>query len=94
MLSMLMGPYRKVFSRVYWFSPNIHIDSAFDAWKEFNRKELGVDEDREKTMYDTWDEKALQGIIDRQHRVIEYQKKQNEKNVLRLRNHRRLGRPP
>ena len=81
MLALLMGPYRKVFSRVYWFSPNIHIDSAFDAWKEFNRKELGVDEDREKTMWDTWDEKALQGIIDRQHRVIEYQKKHKMKKM-------------
>lgn len=71
-IAMLLGPYRHKFARIFVFSPNIHIDSAFDDLKDYVRKELGVDQDKEQTFFDTWDEEALTKIISTQHKLIRH----------------------
>ena len=45
LISMLIGPDARTFARVFICSPNIHVDSAWDAWKKFNREVLKVDEE-------------------------------------------------
>ena len=60
---MLIGPYARTFARVFIFSPNVHVDSAWDSWKKFNREVLKVDEEKEQTMFDEWDEEKLKQSV-------------------------------
>ena len=74
-ISMLLGPYRApVFSRVYVFSPSVDIDSLWDEWKKYNSRVLGVDENKEKTMFSDWDEDELVKIMDRQSKMTKHMK--------------------
>ena len=59
LIAMLLGPYAQKFARVYIWSPNVFVDSAWDAWKKFNRDVLKVDEEKEQTLFDEWDETKL-----------------------------------
>ena len=38
LISMLLGPYKKIYEGLYVFSPSVQIDSAGDPVKEFVKK--------------------------------------------------------
>ena len=63
-------------------SPTAHIDEAFREVKEYIEKDLEVDDKKEQFLFEENDAQALEHIIDTQHKVIEYQKKQGMKNLL------------
>ena len=65
-IAMLMGPYRKTYSRVYVFSPSCApgVDPAWDAWRKHAKSVMNVPAD-EQTMWDTWEPQALEDIIER-----------------------------
>ena len=60
-ISLLMGPYRHCYSRVYVFSPScaLGVDPAWDAWRKHVRIEMKVPDD-EKTMWDQWEPDTLE----------------------------------
>ena len=78
-LSMLLDQYRtasgeSVWERLYIMSPSIHLD---DAWKpviKFIEEDMGVNMEREKVLYDTWDEGAIRGIIEQQRKITKKSK--------------------
>ena len=78
-VQMLLQPYRNVFSRIYVFSPSVHIDNAWDPVREHNRKVLGVDDTKEQTMWDHWSEEALEQIMARQAKMIKHMKDERKK---------------
>ena len=69
-LSVLMGPYKRVFSRVYVFSPSCAegVDPAWDSWRKFVRIHMRVP-DEEQTMWDTWQPQNLEKLIERHKKV-------------------------
>ena len=79
LISMLLEQYRtasgeSVWERLFCFSPSIHID---DAWKpviKFIEEEMGVNMEREKVLFDTWDEGAIRNIIEQQRRITKKSK--------------------
>ena len=79
-IAMLMGPYRKCYSRVYVFSPSCApgIDSAWDAWRKHVKDVMKVPDD-EQTMWDTWEPQALEEIIERHKKVNAFLKKKGKK---------------
>ena len=78
---MLLGPYAaRKFARVFIFSPNVHVDSAWDAWKKYNREVLKVDEEKEQTLFDEWDETKLKEIVAQQTKLIEHMKDKKMKS--------------
>ena len=79
-ISMLMGPYKDVFSRVYVFSPSCAkgIDSAWDAWRKHNAEYLKVPDD-EQTMWHTWEPQIIEKIIKRHSKVNAHLKAQGKK---------------
>ena len=79
-ISMLMGPYKDVYSRVYVFSPSCAkgIDPAWDAWRKFNREHLKVP-DEEQTMWSEWEPKVLEKLIARHSQVNAHLKSQSTK---------------
>ena len=80
-ISMLMGPYKDVYSRVYVFSPSCAkgIDSAWDAWRKHNAEYLKVPDD-EQTMWDTWEPQILEKLIKRHSKVNAHLKAQAKKS--------------
>ena len=65
-ISMLMGPYKHCYSRVYVFSPSCApgIDPAWDAWRKHVKVHMRVPDD-EQTMWDTWEPETLERLIER-----------------------------
>ena len=79
-ISMLMGPYKRCYSRVYVFSPSCApgIDSAWDAWRKHVRIQMGVPDD-EQTMWDSWEPEILEKLIERHKKVNAHLKAKKHK---------------
>ena len=74
--------YRHCFERIYIVSPTAHIEEAYREVIKYIEKDLKVNNDKEKFLFDEYDAPALEHIIDTQHKGIEYQKKQGMKKYL------------
>ena len=79
-ISMLMGPYKHCYSRVYVFSPSCApgIDPAWDAWRKHVKVHMRVPDD-EQTMWDTWEPETLERLIERHKKVNAHLKHKNTK---------------
>ena len=68
MLSLLMGPYKNLHTRVVIVSPSAHVDPLWQVWKDFVRDQYpGWAE--EETTFDSYDPDKLREIIDA-HKLI------------------------
>ena len=80
--NMILDIYRDCFSRVYIFSPSIEVDSTWLPVKKYIEQEMLVKHSKEEPIFfDHYDPEALHKIIDTQHKVIDYMKKQNTKKI-------------
>ena len=79
--NLVLNVYRHCFERIYIVSPTAHIDEAYREVIKYIEKDLKVNNDKEKFLFDEYDAPALEHIIDTQHKVIEYQKKQGMKKL-------------
>ena len=79
--NLVLKIYRDCFERIWVVSPTAHIDEAYKEVIKYIQKELNVDNKKEQFLFDEYDGDALQHIIDTQHKVIEYQKKNNMKKL-------------
>ena len=63
-ISLLMGPMKGIYSRVWVFSPSCApgVDPLWDAWREFVKVEMEVPDD-EQTMWSEWDPNVLSKLI-------------------------------
>ena len=79
-ISMLMGPYKDVYSRVYVFSPSCKagIDPAWDAYRKFQREYMKIPDD-EQTMWSTWEPATCEKLISRHTKVNAHLKNQGKK---------------
>ena len=81
--NMILDIYKNCFSIIYIFSPSIDVDSTWIPVKEYIEKEMKVQNTKEDPIYfDHYDPESLHKIIDTQHKVIHYMKKQNQKNII------------
>ena len=79
MLSLLMGPYKNLHSRVIIVSPSVHVDPLWQVWKDFVRS--NYDWADEETMFDSYNEDTLRTISDTHKRINMAVKKANTKAV-------------
>ena len=79
--SMILDIYRDVFERICIWSPSISVDSNWLPVKKDIQDNLKVDLEKEKCFFDEYIPEELEKVIKQQHKVIEYQKK-NEHNKL------------
>ena len=79
-ISMLMGPYKHCYSRVYVFSPSCApgVDPAWDAWRKHVKVHMRVPDD-EQTMWDTWEPETLEKLIERHKKVNAHLKHKKHK---------------
>ena len=89
MTSMLTEMYvdgrgRSIFSRIYVFSPSVHLDGAWTVVKEFVRKNLKVDAEKEQCFFDRWDPRALSDIYALQRKVVATQKERKDRKMFQI----------
>jgi hypothetical protein len=69
LVSMLMGPYKSIYSEIHVFSPSVFLDSAWDVIVK-HAKTLDTG-DCKSTFHDSWDEPALLEIMAKQRKKIQ-----------------------
>jgi len=75
---MILDIYKGCCSRIYIFSPSIDVDSTWLPVKEYIEKEMKVKHSKEEPIYfQDYNPEELQKVIETQHKVIDYKKKQN-----------------
>ena len=79
--NLVLKIYHGWFERIYIVSPTAYIDEAFREVKKYIEKESKVDNKKEQFLFEEYDAPALEQIINTQHKVIEYQKKQGMKKL-------------
>ena len=78
--NMILDIYKNCFSRIYIFSPSIDVDSTWLPVKKYIEEEMKVFHKKEEPIFfNHYDPESLHKIIDTQHKVIDYMKKQNIK---------------
>ena len=81
---MILDIYRNVSDRVYVWSPSISVDSNWTPVKKYIQDELKVDLEKEKCFFDEYIPEELERVIKQQHKVIEYQKKNDHKRLFSI----------
>ena len=81
--NMILDIYRGCFNRIYIFSPSIDIDHTWHPVKEYIAKELQPNE-HEKIYFDTYNPSELEGIMETQHKVINYLKSQGHTKLFQI----------
>ena len=78
-ISVLVGPYKNCYSRVYVFSPSCApgVDPAWDAWRKHVRIQVKVPD--EGNMWDKWGPDTWEKITERHKRVNAHLKAKNIK---------------
>ena len=82
---MILDIYRNCFARIYVFSPSIDVGATWNPVKLYIEKEMKVQNTKEEPIYfDHYDPEALEHIIKTQHKVIEFQKKQDHRKLFSI----------
>ena len=85
LVNMLLDIYKDCFSRIYIFSPSIHIDKTWQPVLNYCKTHLKQVESRtEKFYFDEYDPAALQSIIDTQFKIVQYMKDNGYKNLYQI----------
>ena len=79
--NLLLNVYRNCFERIFIFSPSVHTDPAFFEIKKYIKEVMKVDDTKEQLYFTDYNPSDLQNILDTQHKVIEYQKKNKYTNL-------------
>ena len=79
--NLILKIYRGSFERIYIFSPSIHVDDTWTAVKKYISDIMKVDAEKEQIYYEEYDPVALKKIIETQHKVIDFQKKNKQKEL-------------
>lgn len=83
-VSMLLHQYRGCFERIYVMSPSVDVDDAWKPVKEYSEKELGVDQQKERTFFHEWQPEVLEALLDRQLKLTELQKKRKYREMYQI----------
>jgi len=80
-----MNIYKDCFNRIYIFSPSINVDHTWQPVKRYLEEELKLFEnDKEMFYYDKFDVEALTKIIDTQHKIIQYLKRNGKSSLFSI----------
>ena len=83
--NLILKVYRDTFERIYIFSPSISVDYAWRPVKKYIEEDMKVyHSDSEPIYFDSYEPDKLQRIIDQQHKIIEYLKRNNKKKLFSI----------
>jgi predicted alpha/beta superfamily hydrolase len=83
--NLILKVYRDTFERIYIFSPSISVDYAWAPVKKYIEEQMKVyHTEKEPIYFDSYEPAQLQKIIDNQHKIIEYLKRNNKKKLFSI----------
>ena len=82
--NLILKIYCGSFERIYIFSPSIHVDDTWTAVKKYISDVMKVDAEKEQIYYEEYDPVALKKIIETQHKVIDFQKNNKQKELFNV----------
>ena len=75
---MILDIYKNCFNRIYIFSPSIDVDSSWLPISNIENDMKVQHTDDDPIYFDHYDAEALREILDTQHKITEYTKKEKE----------------
>ena len=78
---MYRGSFERIYIYIYLFSPSIHDDDTWTAVKKHISDAMKADAEKEQIYYEAYDPVALKKIIETQHKVLDFQKENEQKEV-------------
>ena len=83
--NMILDIYRDCFSRIYIFSPSIHVDYTWKPVKDYIEKDMKVRHTEEEPIYFAdYDPDVIENIINTQHKMVTYMKKQGRTELYQI----------
>ena len=79
--NMVLDIYKGVFSRIYIWSPSINVDTIWNPVKKYIKEGMKVDTDKEKCFFEEFIPEELEKVIETQHKITEYSKKNKFKKL-------------
>ena len=79
--NLILNIYKGSFERIFIFSPSVHVDDTWNSVKKHISENMNVDTEKEKTYFEEYNPEALNQIIKTQHKVIDFQKKNKQKDL-------------
>ena len=73
--NLILDIYKGCFSRIFIWSSSIDLDPVWTPVKKYIENDLNVDTKKEKVYFDTFNIDEMQKVLDLQHKINEYQKK-------------------
>ena len=81
--NMILDIYRDCFSRVYVWSPSIHVDPTWKHVNDYIRDHVKPN-DRNKCYFDSHEPSELEQVIKTQQKVIDYHEEQKHKDSYQI----------
>jgi len=82
--NFILDIYKNCFKRVYIFSPSIHVDTAWKPVIDYIEEVLDVNLNKEKCLFEEYNEEDLLNIIDQQKHVVKYLKDRKYKEIYNI----------
>ena len=82
--NLILKIYRNSFERIYIFSPTVNVDDTWTPVKKYVTDVMKVDTEKEQVYYEEYDPIALKKLIETQHKVIDFQKKNKQKDLFSI----------
>ena len=76
--NLILNIYRGCFSRVFIWSSSIDLDPVWTPVKDYVENTLKIDTKKEKVFFDTFNIDEMQKVLNLQHKINEFQKKNGE----------------
>ena len=73
--NLILDIYKGCFSRIFIWSSSIDLDPVWTPVKKYIEKDLNVNPEKEKVYFDTFNIDAMQKVLDLQHKINQFQKK-------------------
>ena len=73
--NLILGIYKGCFSRIFIWSSSIDLDPVWTPVKKYIEKDLNVNPEKEKVYFDTFNIDEMQKVLDLQHKINQFQKK-------------------
>ena len=83
-ISLLMGPYKGLHSRIVIVSPSVHVDPLWQAWKDFVRNHYDWAGELDDYLFDSYDEPALREIVQKHKSINQELKKRGKRKLFSL----------
>src|SRR5690242_642523 len=84
MQNLCLTIYRGCYERIYLWSPTCNLDQNWRPLKDYIKKELNVNLDKEKCFFDTFVPEEMEAVIKQQEKLAEHQKKQNHSSIYNI----------